>query len=73
MLIYRSLSLLLHGFFVAIVFVSPVAIFCLWLAFLSKFLSVGFILFMVQLETPEFEKISTQEERKAFVEKLDEA
>jgi hypoxia up-regulated 1 len=25
-----------------------------------------------KLETPEFEKISTQEERKAFVEKLDE-
>ncbi|KAJ4909057.1 Heat shock 70 kDa protein 17 [Raphanus sativus] len=32
----------------------------------------GFILVIVQLETPEFEKVSTQEERKTFVEKLDE-
>lgn len=33
----------------------------------------GFILVIVQLETPEFEKVSTQEEHKTFVEKLDEA
>lgn len=42
--------------------------------FFSKLKSFGFLfLVVVQLETPEFEKISTQEERKAFVEKLDEA
>ena len=40
---------------------------------LLKTQRIGYILVIVQLETPEFEKVSTQEERKAFVEKLDEA
>ena len=40
---------------------------------LLKTQSFGFILIIVQLDTPEFEKVSTQEERKTFVEKLDEA
>ena len=69
---YKSLSLVY--FIVLLLLKSSFSLFllcCLVNNILLKTQSFGIIFVIVQLETPEFEKVSTQEERKAFVEKLD--
>ncbi|KAL0667176.1 hypothetical protein Bca4012_029880 [Brassica carinata] len=70
---YRSLSRLFHCSFIAKIVTFSLPIMMFSVSILLKTQSFGFILVIVQLDTPEFEKVSTQEERKTFVEKLDEA